>query len=97
MNNYHRLEQELYEAYPTNVEFKNGLAIACQYLGSTAAAQGNLDQALGWYEQYHRLEQELYEAYPTNVEFKNGLAIACQYLGRTAEALGNLDQALGLV
>ena len=40
MNNATVWHEELYEAYPTNVEFKNGLAIACQDLGKTATAHG---------------------------------------------------------
>ncbi|MFN0173466.1 MAG: hypothetical protein ACKVU0_02370 [Saprospiraceae bacterium] len=76
-------------------DFKNGLAISYQFLGNTHSALGNLNKALGFYEQYHQLEKELYEAFPQNMEFKNLLAISYQYLGNTHSALGNLNKALG--
>ena len=91
----HRLENELYDAYPDNVDFKNSWAIACARVGTIHAALGHLDQAWGFYKEYQRLAKELYDAYPDNVDFKNGLAVSCQYLGITHTALGNLDQALG--
>ncbi len=56
---------------------------------------GNLDKALGFYEDDIKLTKELYAAYPNNVEFKNGLAISYSKLGETHTSLGNLDKALG--
>ena len=91
---YNKLEKELYFAYPTNVDIKNGLAISYEKLGSTQASLGNLDKALGFYEEYNKLENELYVAYPMNVSFKNGLAISYQNLGATHSSLDNLDKAL---
>ena len=92
---YFRLEKELHDADPQDVDFKNGLAISYSKLGNTHTALGNLDRALGFFEQYNQLTQELYEAYPNNVSFKNGLAISYSKLGDTHTALGNLDRALG--
>ncbi|MBK7364078.1 MAG: tetratricopeptide repeat protein [Nitrosomonas sp.] len=91
---YNQFEKELFDAYPHNVEFKNSLAISCQYLGDTHTALGNLKLALTYFEQYNQLEKELFDAYPHNVGFKNSLAISCQYLGDTHTALGNLKLAL---
>jgi tetratricopeptide (TPR) repeat protein len=81
---YNTLENELHEAYPQNVDFKNALAISYEKLGSTHTALGNLPAALQHFEEYNRLEKELHEAYPQNVDFKNVLAIsysqlACYY------------------
>ena len=91
---YHQLSQELYEAFPQNVSFKNGLAIAYEKLGETHSALGQLDKALLFFEKDAQLSQELYEAFPQNVSFKNGLAIAYGKLGETHSALGQLDKAL---
>ena len=77
-----RLGKELYEAYPNNVSFKNGLAISYSKLGDTHTALGHLDLALGFFEERSRLGKELYEAYPNTVSFKNGLAISYSQLGR---------------
>ncbi|MCP4264050.1 MAG: tetratricopeptide repeat protein [Candidatus Brocadiaceae bacterium] len=92
---YTRLEKELYEAYPDNVGFKNGLAISYSKLGETQKSLGDLEKALGFYEKDLQLTKELYEAYPDNVEFKNGLAISYSKLGETQKSLGDLEKALG--
>uniref|UniRef100_Q3AS87 TPR repeat n=1 Tax=Chlorobium chlorochromatii (strain CaD3) TaxID=340177 RepID=Q3AS87_CHLCH len=89
-----RLSKELYEAYPNNVFFKNGLAISYEKLGNTHTSLGNLDKALTYYEQYYKLSKELYEAYPNNVSFKFGLAVSYSKFGNTHTSLGNLDKAL---
>ena len=73
---------------------KSNISVALERLGNTYTSLGNLDKALGFYEEYHRLAAALYEANPNNVEFKNGLAISYQYLGNTQTSLGNLDKAL---
>ena len=88
------LFEELYDAFPSNVSFKNGLAISYSKLGQTHAQLGNLDKALTIYEQYRQLKKELYDAFPSNVSFKNGLAISYEKLGETHAELGNLDKAL---
>ena len=91
---YNTLKKELYEAYPENVSFKNGLAISYQNLGNTQTSLGDLEKALQYYVQYNTLEKELYEAYPENVSFKNGLAISYSKLGATQTSLGDLEKAL---
>ncbi|MGH7597030.1 MAG: tetratricopeptide repeat protein [bacterium] len=75
-------------------EAKNEIAILCDRIGSYHKTTGNLDKALGFFEEYKRLKKELYDADPNNVPFKNGLAISYEKLGDTHTALGNLDQAL---
>ena len=89
-----RLFIELYDANPTNVNFKNGLAISYSKLGNTQASLGNIDKALEYYEEQNKLAKELYAAYPTNVEFKNGLAISYEKMGEIQTSIGNLDKAL---
>ncbi len=76
-----QLFEQLYESYPNNVAFKNGLAISYSKLGNTHAALGNLDKALQFYEDFADLMKQLYESYPNNVSFKNGLAISYYKLG----------------
>ena len=83
--------KELYESYPNNVSFKNGLAISYQFLGNTHTSSGHLEQALRFFEEYNQLEKELYESYPNNVEFKNNLALSYAKL-----ALINLEKNIGL-
>ena len=78
---YNHLEKALYEAYPQNVSFKNGLAISYERLGSIHTSLGNLDKALEFYKEYNHLKKALYEAYPQNVSFKNSLAISYAELG----------------
>ncbi len=90
-----KLVKELYAAYPTNAEFKNGLAISYSKLGQMHSSLGDLGKALGFFEKDNQLEKELYAAYPTNVEFKNNLAISYSKLGHTHSSLGGLDKALG--
>ncbi|NHQ60871.1 AAA family ATPase [Chlorobium sp. BLA1] len=89
-----QLNKELYEEYPQNVSFKNGLAISYEKLGVTHSALGNLDKALTFFDERSRLGKELYEEYPQNVSFKNELAISYEKLGVIHSALGNLDKAL---
>ena len=88
-----RLFEELYDAFPSNVFFKNWLAISYEKLGQTHAALGNLDKALTFCEQDAQLTKELYNAFPSNVSFKNGLANAYGTLGQVHTELGNLDKA----
>ena len=88
------LSNELYQSYPTNVGFKNGLATSYSKLGETHSSLGNLDKALSYFEQDMELSNELYQSYPTNVGFKNGLATSYSKLGETHSSLGNLDKAL---
>ncbi len=77
------------------VEPTENLAILCERLGRYHQTTGNLDRALGFFEEYSRLRKALYEADPNNVSFKNGLAISYSKLGETHTALGHLDRALG--
>ena len=74
---------------------KDNIALCYERLGTTYTALGNLDKALGYYEERNKLGKELYTAYPNNVSFKNGLAISYSKLGETHSSLGNLDKALG--
>jgi len=77
------------------VEPNESLAVLCERLGRYHRTTGNLDRALGFYEDLSRLGKALYEADPNNVSFKNGLAISYSKLGETHAALGDLDRALG--
>ncbi len=71
---YNRLEKELYAAYPTNVSFKNGLAISYAKLGAFYQdKKKDTTRAKKYYEQCHVLWQELTNAFPGYVEFQNNL------------------------
>ncbi len=88
------LGKQLYESYPSNVNFKNNLAISYSKLGQTHAQLGNLEKALKFYQDETQLFEQLYESYPSNVNFKNNLAISYSKLGDTHAELGNLEKAL---
>jgi tetratricopeptide (TPR) repeat protein len=93
-SDYNQLKKELYEEQPTNVGFKNGLAISYEKLGETYTALGDLDKALKFFSDETVLFEELHQEHPTNVGFKNSLAISYSKLGETYTALGDLDKAL---
>jgi tetratricopeptide (TPR) repeat protein len=76
------------------VNFKNGLAISYEKLGSTHTALGNLNKALTFFETETELFKELYDSYPTNVNFKNGLAISYAKLGSIYIDLNDFKKAL---
>ncbi|PPC89975.1 MAG: hypothetical protein CTY34_09520, partial [Methylobacter sp.] len=69
-------------------------AICLERIGSIYTAQGNLEQALAYFEEETALFKSLYVVYPSNVSFKHGLAISYEKLGATHTAQGNLAQAL---
>ncbi|ACF14180.1 TPR repeat-containing protein [Chloroherpeton thalassium ATCC 35110] len=86
--------EELHEAYPEQVGFKNGLAISYAKLGQIHDTLGDATKALGFFEADAKLTKELHEAYPEQVAFKNGLAISYNYLGNSHLTLGNSSKAL---
>ena len=70
-----KLFEELHEAYPQNVSFKNGLAISYWQLGSFYKDKKSDVAAARWYfEQCRQSLQELTESYPAYVEFNNNLS-----------------------
>jgi tetratricopeptide (TPR) repeat protein len=79
--NYYMLMKELYVGFPTNVLYKNNLAISYSKLGETHTDLGNLDTALRFYEKDIALSKELHADFPTNVAYKNGLAVSFYKLG----------------
>ncbi len=70
---YNQLEQELYDAYPSNVEFKNGLAISCIKLGLHYEQSDNQVTAKKYYEQSIDLLQALVRESPRYVAFQKNL------------------------
>ena len=88
------LFKQLFDQYPDNVDFKNGLAIAYSKLGQTHASMGNLPKALQFYELDADLSKQLFDQYPDNVAFKNGLANSYGQLGGIYASMGNLQEAL---
>lgn len=72
---------------------EDSVAILCERIGSYYRTTGNLDKALGFFEEETDLFKELYEAYPTNVSFKNGLALSYLWLGWVYEKAENKKKA----
>jgi tetratricopeptide (TPR) repeat protein len=66
-------------------EANNEISVLCDRIGSYHKTIGNLDKALGFFEERSRLGKELYDAYPNNVSFENGLAISFIRLGSIHE------------
>ena len=69
-----KLGKELYDAYPTNVSFKNGLAISFIKLGSLHEKRENHARANEYYSQSAGLLSQLVQSFPKYVEFKKNLA-----------------------
>ena len=67
------LFKELYEAYPTNVDFKNGLAVSCQWLGWVYKKAENKKKAKECYVLSKELLAQLVKSFPAYVEFKKNL------------------------
>lgn len=68
---YNQLKKELYESYPQNVGFKNGLAVSYSKLGVFYRDQKkDKAKAEPYFEQCHALWKELTEAHPAYVEFQ---------------------------
>jgi tetratricopeptide (TPR) repeat protein len=86
--------QKLATTTPENPDFKNALAISCQFLGITHTALGQPGKALEFYQKDVELTKELYQEFPNQVQFKNGLAVSYQNLGYTHTAMGQPDKAL---
>jgi hypothetical protein len=77
--------KELYAAYPSNVGFKNGLAISYSKLGWFYKDQKNdTAKARDYFEQYLTLREELARDFPSFVEFQRGLQYA-------KDAMASLD------
>ncbi len=75
--------KELHTTFPDILDFKNGLAVSYSKLGDTQSSLGNLDKALGYFEERHKLGKELYDSYPNNVEFKFHYGSSLITLGQT--------------
>jgi len=69
-----RLGKELYDAYPNNVSFKNGLAISYIKLGSVYEKMEKNNKAVEYYRLSAELLSELAHSFPQYVEFKNNQA-----------------------
>lgn len=88
------IAEQLLATEPSNVDFKNGLAVSYLKLGETHTILGNLDKASAFYKDYYKLIQGLYNDYPNNVSLKNGLAISYLKLGETYTLQGDVKTAL---
>ena len=60
-NNQTKLFEELHEAYPINIEYKNNLAISYERLGDTYCSLNNLEKAFSFYNNETKLFEELYQ------------------------------------
>ena len=70
---YNRLEKELYEAYPDNVEFKSELALSYQWLGWVNQKLKNKTKAKEFYLLSKELLSQLVSSFPKDVNFKENL------------------------
>jgi tetratricopeptide (TPR) repeat protein len=86
--NYHSLRKELYESYPDNVGFKNGLAVSYSKLGTFYRTAGNIKKAKEYYTLCGKLWSELVGVSPGNNEFQNNLNWARRKLAEIGEASG---------
>ncbi|MGD1893747.1 MAG: NB-ARC domain-containing protein [Cyclobacteriaceae bacterium] len=70
---YRALIEELYEAYPQNVSFKNGLAISYVKLGLTYEQREEADQSKEFFQKAKQLWSELVNKAPQYAEFQRNL------------------------
>lgn len=70
------LFKELYEAYPQNVSFKNGLAISFWKLGDFNRKAENKTEARAYFQEAERLWAELVSSFPSYPLFKKYLDVA---------------------
>jgi tetratricopeptide (TPR) repeat protein len=94
LETFKKLQEELVEALPDNVDYKRNLAVAYEKLGITTSAIGDLKTALEFFLHRYELAKQLTNADPSSLDLKNHLALANFYLGKTYEDLGDLPQAL---
>jgi len=72
---YNHLREELYEANPANVTFKNGLAISYFKLGEFYRDQrSDVEESRRWFEKAEALWAELVNDAPAYAEFQKNLA-----------------------
>jgi tetratricopeptide (TPR) repeat protein len=76
-----RLSKELYDAYPNNVAFKNGLSLSYQLLGITYETTEKKAKAKECYLLSKKLLTELVNRFPRYVDFKHNLEWFEQKLG----------------
>jgi len=82
-----RLFEELYDAFPSNVSFKNGLAISYAKLGVFYKAhRSDIVTAHNYFQQAEALWEELSESAPAYVEFQ-------RYLRQVRKDLSELPQS----
>ena len=67
------LFKELYEAYPNNVSFKNGLAVSFIKLGSIFERLEKREKSRDNYKEAKKLLEQLVTSFPNYVEFQNNL------------------------
>jgi hypothetical protein len=67
------LFKELYEAFPQNVTFKNGLAVSYLKLGDLSLTKNNKILAQQYFVQAQKILQELALAAPQYAEFQKNL------------------------
>ncbi|MCB9232399.1 MAG: tetratricopeptide repeat protein [Bacteroidia bacterium] len=84
----------MYRSNPASESLKNGLANSYSKLGGIYEAQGQLAEALKYYQNYNHLKDELYRSNPASESLKNGLAVSYSKLGGIYQAQWNLDDAL---
>jgi len=88
------VDEKLVAQNPTNLDYKDRLAISYEKLGNTHRFFGNLDKSLKFFKKYNQYAEKFYEVFPTNVKIKNNLAISYSRLGETYRTSGNLSKAL---
>ena len=82
---YYALRKELYESYPTNVGFKNGLAISYYKLGAFYKdQQHDRARARAYFLKAEGHWKELVQVAPQYAQFQ-------RFLGIVQEVLGELD------
>ena len=72
---YHQLSKELYGTYPSNVDFKNDLAISFMKLYSINIELKNIKRAKKYLSQAEKHFAELHQIAPQYAAFKHNLGV----------------------
>ena len=93
---YNLLEKELYEAFPNNVSFKNGLAISYSKLGMVNLTLQRDGAAMTHFENYWLISQELYTSSPQQINFGANYAESLAVKAAMQLLMGGKTAILGI-
>ncbi len=77
-----------------SVANKRNMSVTFERMGDLAKDQGNVEKAVGFFEQYKQIMEEACSANPESADLKILLSISYSKLGSIFQAQGKIDEAL---